>query len=197
MQIIAASVELWSQSLSCLLRVLKFHVEQFEHEVGEIEQEYENLFLTRTEQDSVSLVECQIGALQHFQVFLDVVRVATQAFYRQRLDGLPHATLVVPADGGGLVRLERVPHLLFRVVRLGPSALLPLALDLVQTCDVFIKLHEAKEGEEAGHDRFLHVNLDAEGFLHDLLVQHFRFLFSEGRTIHHFHCERILVRIVV
>ena len=78
-----------------------------------------------------------------------------------------------------------------------PSALLPLALDLVQERNVLIELHEAEEGDEAIHDLLLKVLLDAEGALNDCNVKDLLFLLGVRCILHHLYREGILIRIVI
>ena len=73
----------------------------------------------------------------------------------------------------------------------------PLTLQLVQKGDIFIELHEAKEGDEAAHDSLLEVDLNSERLLDGLRVEDFALLLCELVIVGHLDSEGILVGIVV
>ena len=77
------------------------------------------------------------------------------------------------------------------------SSLAPLALDLVEQGNVFIKVDKAHEGDELVHDRLFKVYLDAERSLHQICIEDLLLLCGELVVIGHLNRERILVSIVI
>ena len=143
------------------------------------------------------MVEGQVSALEDLQVLFERLWVAAEAFGGHALDRLPNSPLVVPADRWRLFAIESVRDIFIAVVRVRPSALLPLALDLVQQRNILVKLYKAQEADEAIDDVLFEVDLHSESPLHVTRGEDVLLLLRIRRLVHHLHCEWVLIGIVV
>lgn len=125
------------------------------------------------------------------------MRITSKSFSSHGLDGLPYASLVLPADSGDLVSLERIGRLFVAVLRLRSALRLPLTLDLVQQGDVLVELSEAQEAHKLVHDWLLEVDLDTESALNKARVEDFHLLLRVKCFVVHLDGEWVFVCIVV